>query len=78
MSKLREILLEYWWREDRDFSKIKIFIIHRGAKGNVKVIEGREVVKISKGSLKLRDVEIPLHRVIKVTYSGKVIYRKRG
>ena len=76
MKNVREILLEYWWRTDKDFSEIQIYIIHRGAKGDIRVIKGSEVVKISREGIFLSNCQIPFHRVIKICYKDQTLYEK--
>ena len=76
MKNIRDLLLEYWWREDRDFSRIKIYYVHRGAKNDIGVIDGKIVLRLGKSFIYLKDAQIPYHRVIKVTYFDQVIFQK--
>lgn len=77
MNSIHDILLEYWWRRDKDFSKIRVFYIHRGVKGDIKVIGGKDIQRINKSFMYLKEAQIPLHRIIKIEYDGREIFKKR-
>ncbi|RLG58741.1 DUF504 domain-containing protein [Candidatus Geothermarchaeota archaeon] len=74
---IRDLLLEYWWRRDRDFSKVQIYYIHRGIEGNIKIIEGKDIVRMDKSFIYLKDAQIPFHRVIKIVYEGKEVFKRK-
>ena len=78
MNSIRDILLEYWWRKDKDFSRIKVFYIHRGVEGNIKVVEGMDIQRINKSFMYLKEAQIPLHRIIKIEYDGREIFKRRS
>lgn len=81
MRTPREILLEMWWREDRDFKKVDIHYVHRGVPGDMKVINGKDVRKLNKYYFEaFTTLCIPYHRIRKIVYDGEVIFdrKKRG
>jgi len=74
----RLLLNEIKWRFD--LTKCRVDYIHRGAPGDVKMIEGREIKNIERGFLVLEgvveDVYIPYHRIIRIEYEGQIIFEK--
>ncbi len=72
----RDIFNEIKWRYD--LSKCKIHYIHRGAPGDVKIIEGTSVKKIEKSFLVLsgivEDAYIPYHRIFRIDYEDKIVF----
>lgn len=65
------------WHPEMDIKQSKITYIHRGAKGNLKTIEGDDINKLGRGFLILdEDTHIPYHRIIKIQYKGKLIWNK--
>ena len=65
------------WHPDMDIKLSKITYIHRGAKGNLKTIEGQHITKLERGFLILdEETQIPYHRIIKIEYNGTIIWSK--
>ncbi|MCD6461635.1 MAG: DUF504 domain-containing protein [Thermoplasmata archaeon] len=74
-KNVRDVLLELWWRDGRDFSLVEIIHIHRGAPGDVKRITGSDVEHLGKSFITLRDGGmLPYHRVVEVRYGEDVIF----
>jgi len=70
-----EVLKEIWWRDDRDFSLVKIEYIHRGAPGDVMEVPGTVVATLEKSFFVLDgDTSIPYHRIIRVDYGEKTVF----
>ena len=72
----RDIFNEIKWRFD--ISKCRIFHIHRGAPGNVKVVDGSMIKSIDTSFLVLQgileDVYIPYHRITRIEYDNQIIF----
>lgn len=61
--------------------RAEIAIVHRGAPGDVKVIEGSRVDEVKSGYLTYtnrfgEDTVIPLHRVLEVRLDGKQLWKR--
>ncbi len=74
----RELLNEIKWRFD--LSKCRVYYIHRGAPGNVKVVYGNTIKRIEKGFLilegEIQDVHIPYHRIFRIDYKDHIIFER--
>lgn len=74
----RTLLNEIKWRFD--LNNCKVYYIHRGAPGDVKVIEGSIIKNIERGFLVLEgtveDVYIPYHRIFRIDYDNKTIFKR--
>ncbi len=58
----------------------EIVFVHRGARGDIKVISGKSIAELKKGHLVYRNRQetvIPLHRVVEVRVSGEVLWRRK-
>ena len=65
------------WHPDMDIKLSKITYIHRGAKGNLKTIQGSQIVRLARGFLILdEETQIPYHRITKIKYKDKTIWNK--
>lgn len=60
--------------------KCKIIIRHRGAPQDEKTIQGRDIVQVKKSHIICRvddkETFIPLHRILRVTLEGKVLWKR--
>ena len=74
MPNLRNILNEIKWT--KDLGKVEIWYIHRGAPNNTKILNGNNVVNINKSSIDTVSSTIPYHRIFKIIYDGKVIFKR--
>ncbi|MFH0904882.1 MAG: RNA repair domain-containing protein [Methanobacteriota archaeon] len=74
----RLILNEIKWRFD--LNRCKVYYIHRGAPGNIKMIEGSKVKNIERAFLVLEgvveDVYIPYHRIVRVEYDTQTVFER--
>lgn len=60
-----------------DINETKITYVHRGAKGNLKTINGNFVEGLKGGFLILKDeTQIPCHRVVKIEVNDKILWKK--
>ncbi|GFO97641.1 hypothetical protein ig2599ANME_1846 [groundwater metagenome] len=75
----RLILNEIKWRFD--LNRCRVYYIHRGAPGDVKMIEGSIIKNIERGFLVLEgvveDVYIPYHRIIRIEYDTQIIFERK-
>ena len=74
----RDIFNEIKWRFD--LSRCKIYYIHRGAPGNVKIVEGSAIRNIDRSFLVLEgvmeDVYIPYHRIFRIEFNNHIIFER--
>ena len=74
----RDIFNEIKWRFDLD--KCRIYYIHRGAPGNMRIVEGSIIKDIEKSFLVLRgfeeDVYIPYHRITRIDFNDQIIFER--
>ena len=75
----RDIFNEIKWRFD--LSKCKIYYIHRGAPGNMKIVEGSMIKGIGRSFLvfhgTMEDAYIPYHRIIRIDHEGKTVFDRK-
>jgi len=76
MVNPRDVLNELKWREGFNLEKAEIWIVHRGAAFNTKVIHGSEIVEIEKSFIRTTTATIPLHRITKITYENRVLFQR--
>lgn len=66
------------WHPEMEINQSNISYIHRGAHGNIKTINGSSIDRIENGFLILKDeTQIPFHRIIKIEYKEKILWKKR-
>lgn len=74
----RDLFNEIKWRFN--LSRCKIYYIHRGALGDVKIVEGSDIKKIDRSFLVLEgvvdDVYIPYHRILRIEFNNHIIFDK--
>lgn len=75
----RLILNEIKWRFD--LNRCRVYYIHRGAPGDVKMIDGSSIKNIERGFMVvegvIEDVFIPYHRIIMIEYDAQVIFQRK-
>ena len=76
MTNPREILNELKWKKDTDFSLAEVWYIHRGAPDDTKIISGKNIVKLEKSFMQTDSAMIPYHRIFKITYDRKTIFKR--
>jgi uncharacterized protein len=65
------------WHPDMHIKETKITYIHRGVPENLKTINGDSIARLEKGFLILVEgTQIPLHRIVKITYYNKILWQK--
>jgi len=76
----RDIFNEIKWRFD--LAKCKIYYIHRGAPGDMKIADGSLIKNIEKSFLVLQgvveDVYIPYHRIFRIDYEDKIVFDRKS
>jgi uncharacterized protein (UPF0248 family) len=76
MANPRDILNELKWKQDYDLDQAEIWYIHRGAPNDTKIISGKEIVKLEKSFMKTTTAMIPYHRVFKIIYEEKIVFKR--
>jgi len=73
----KNVLNMVLWHPDMEVNRTIISYIHRGARGNIKTVPGSQIDRIENGFLILNDeTQIPFHRIIKVEYDDKILWKK--
>ncbi len=72
MPSLRNLLNEIKWT--KDFQKLEIWYLHRGAPHGTKIITGAEITSLGRSFLETTSTTIPYHRIIKVLYQGEILF----
>ncbi len=74
----RDILNEIKWRFE--LGKCKVYYIHRGAPGDMKIVEGNAIKNIERAFLILEggehDVYIPYHRIFRIEFNNHIIFER--
>jgi uncharacterized protein (UPF0248 family) len=76
MSTAKELLNELKWRDDRDFLKVEVTYIHRGAPGDVMAITGEQILDLGSSFFETDSATIPYHRIVQISYKSKVIWTR--
>jgi len=76
MPNLRNILNELKWRKKFNLDKAEIWYVHRGAPNNTKIISGSEILSIDRSFIETTTAMIPYHRIFKIIYKGKIIFKR--
>ena len=82
---VRTVLNELRWREDRDFSKVSVEYIHRGAPGDLAAVSGSDILALEPWMMVIRregregspvpgQAAIPYHRIVRVLYDGAPVF----
>lgn len=78
--KPRDVLNKLKWGEG-GLKFAKITIIHRGAEGDRRVINGSCISELERGVMVVRsadgEVRIPYHRILKIENHEKIIWERR-
>ena len=65
------------WHPRMHINETSISYIHRGAPGNIKIINGNSIERVDRGFLVLKEgTQIPCHRIIKIEYKNKLLWEK--
>jgi len=76
MSNPKEILNEFKWSSSYSLDKVEIWYIHRGAPNDTKIISAINVLKFEKSFMKTKSSMIPYHRIFKIIYDKKVVFKR--
>jgi uncharacterized protein (UPF0248 family) len=75
----RLLLNEIKWRFD--LSRCRVYYVHRGAPGDMKIVEGSEIKNIERGFLiligEMQDVYIPYHRIFRIDFNDQIIFQRK-
>ena len=77
MPPPREILNEFKWREDKDFNKVEIWYIHRGAPNDTMILSGSDILELQRSFMKTKTAMIPYHRIFKIMYGDPIVWERR-
>jgi len=74
----REVLNKIKWTGNPELIGIRVWYLHRGAPGDIKVIEGTEILALEHSYIVInslgKETRIPYHRVRKITRGDDVLY----
>ena len=76
MTNPRDILNELKWKQDCNLEQAEIWYIHRGAPNETKIISGKDIVKLEKSFMQTTTAMIPYHRIFKIIYKEKIIFKR--
>ena len=76
MTNPREILNKLKWKNDYNLNQTEIWYVHRGAPNDTKIIYGKDIVKLDKSFMETTSAMIPYHRIFKIIYEKKVIFKR--
>lgn len=74
MPNIKDLLNKIKWT--KDLEKVKIWYLHRGAPNDTKILSGVEIKKINRSSLETETSNIPYHRIFKIFYGDKIIFKR--
>ena len=74
----RDVLNKIKWSDEFSFSELEISYIHRGAPENTKIICGEDIKKIEKTFIETKSSMIPMHRIFKIKYKEKIIFKRKN
>lgn len=76
MTNPRDILNELKWKQDCNLEQAEIWYIHSGAPNDTKIISGEDIVKLEKSFMQTTTAMIPYHRIFKIIYEEKIIFKR--
>jgi uncharacterized protein (UPF0248 family) len=76
MTNPKEILNKLKWNKEYNIDSAEIWYIHRGAPKDTMIISGKEIVKLDRSFMETTSATIPYHRIFKIVYNQKVIFRR--
>lgn len=77
-STAREVLNELKWRLNKDFGKVEVHYVHRGAPGDMMVLKGTEIMSLDQLFFHTETATIPYHRIFLITYESEEVFRRDG
>jgi len=76
MPNPKEILNELKWNKKFNLNETEIWYVHRGAPNNTKIISGKDIIKFESSFIHTFSAMIPYHRVYKIVYKDKIIFKR--
>lgn len=76
MTYPREVLNRLKWMEGESLEEATVWFIHRGAPGDSKNIPGSSIRALDKYYFETDEAAIPYHRVLRIDYRGRTLFRK--
>lgn len=76
MNQIRDILNEYRWKEECNFSDIEIWYVHRGSVHNTRMIKGSDVIAVHKTFVETAEAMIPHHRIFRIMYHDTILFER--
>ena len=76
MPSPRDILNELKWKQECDINNAEIWYLHRGAPNDTKIISGKDIIKLEKSFMNTTTAMIPYHRILRIIYEGKIIFKR--
>ena len=76
MTNPKVILNKLKWGQNQSLEQAEIWYIHRGAPNDTKIISGKDVLKLEKSFMQTTSAMIPYHRIFKIIYAGKTIFKR--
>ena len=73
-NSVKDILNKIKWT--KDLGKVEIWYVHRGAPNDTKILSGKDIVHIEKSYFETTTATIPYHRVFKIAYDGKIVFKR--
>ena len=72
----RDILNKIKWDKNYDFNSLEICYVHRGVPNDTKIITGKDVLEVQKTFIKTVSAMIPMHRIFKIKYKEKILFKR--
>lgn len=76
----RDALNKLKWHPDLNLNEAEVTIVHRGAPGNKRTIEGKNILDLGSGFMLVKrdneEAEIPYHRILKIETPEEIIWQK--
>jgi len=76
MTNPKEILNQLKWDKVFNIELAEIWYVHRGAPKDTMIISGKDIVKLEKSFMKTTSAMIPYHRIFKIIYNHKIIFKR--
>ena len=85
----RTVLNELRWRDDRDFTKVLVEYVHRGAPGDLATVEGPKILALEPWMIVIRRegevcysvpgvAAIPYHHILRILYGEETVFDRSG
>ena len=77
----RRVLNELKWHPKKEFRNVKVTYIHRGAPGNRRTINSKDIVALERSFILISTekgyTRIPYHRVTEIKQGNTVLWRRK-